>query len=291
MQFLRRIASVTLSLWLVLQVCTTGAEKSADKISATVLAKDSLTAPRQEGRIEVRLLAKGLLHDAPLGGEPVELVLNGTTAATGMTGADGRAFLSLVPVAAVRGIVPVTIRVGASPRVSAAEGHANLVVWDRRTPVLTVELSSLMEEPRSDGPLPALGSGLQQDVRPMADAAGELAKLSQFYYGIMYVTTVPSGADGFGIGTDVRNWLASHKFPSGYVLTLPPGDDALGSKIDELREAGWKTIKIGIGRSKAFAETFLRRRLEAIVVPEPSKGEAPRKAKVAKDWKDVRKKL
>jgi hypothetical protein len=74
-------------------------------------------------------------------------------------------------------------------------------------------------------------------------------------------------------------------------MTIPAGEDALGAKIDELHAAGWKTIKIGIGRSKAFAETFLRRRLDAVVVPEPAMGEAPRKAKVAKDWKEVRKKL
>ena len=289
MQFHRRIFSVTLSLWFVLQLCIAGAVKSAEKISAIVHAKDSLAAPREEARIEARVLGKGLLHDAPLGGEPVELVLNGKTAATGMTGGDGKAVLSLVPT--TRGIVPVQIRVGTSPRVSAAEGHANLVVWDRRTPVLAVELSALIEEPRSDGPLQGIGPAFLQEVKPMADAADELAKLSQFYYGLMYVTTVPSGADGFAINTDARNWLASHKFPPGFVITLPSGDDALGAKIDELHGAGWKSIKIGIGRSKAFAETFLRRRLEAIMLIDPSSSEAPRKAKVAKDWKDVRKKL
>ena len=79
------------------------------------------------------------------------------------------------------------------PRVSAAEAHANLVVWERRTPVLVVELSSLIEDARPEGPLSGIGSGLQQDLKPMPDAAAELAKLSQFYYGIIYVATVPSG--------------------------------------------------------------------------------------------------
>jgi hypothetical protein len=65
----------------------------------------------------------------------------------------------------------------------------------------------------------------------------------------------------------------------------------LGAKIDEFHAAGWKTIKTGVGRSKAFAEAFLQRRLDAIMVPEPTKGEVPRKARVAKNWKDVRKKL
>jgi len=55
--------------------------------------------------------------------------------------------------------------------------------------------------------------------------------------------------------------------------------------------AGWTQLKTGIGRTKVFAESFLQRRLEAVMVPEPAKGEAPRKAKVAKEWKEVRKKM
>jgi len=285
----RLIARAAFFLLLVVHLFIAGAVESADKVSATVLVKDSLTAPRQEATIEAKLLGKGLLRDSPLGGEPVEIVINGATAATGLTGGDGRAVLSVMPTG--RGIVPLQVRVGASPRVSAAEGRANVVVWERRTPVLVVELSAVMEEPPTTSPLPGIASGFQQEWKPMADAAEELAKLSQFYYGLMYVAAVPSGGDGFSVSADARNWLATHKFPSGFVLPLPPGEEALGSKIDELHEAGWKSVKTGIGRSKAFAEAFLHRRLEAIVVPEPSKGEAPRKAKVAKDWKEVRKKL
>ncbi|MCA1958112.1 MAG: hypothetical protein LDL14_06250, partial [Nitrospira sp.] len=63
-----------------------------------------------------------------------------------------------------------------------------------------------------------------------------------------------------------------------------------GEKLDELRAEGWKTLKIGIGRSTAFVEAFLNRRLQAVMVPEPS-GEAPPKARVAKDWQEMRKKL
>ena len=262
---------------------------SADKITATILVKDSLTVPRQEATIEAKLLAKGLLHDSPLGGEPVELVVNGAIRATGMTGGDGRAVLSFVPTA--KSIVPVQVRIGASPRVSGAEGQANLVVWERRTPILMIEVSSLMEGPPSGGPLPGLVPVPTQDVKPLSDAADELAKLSQFYYGIIYVTAIPPSADGFATSAETRSWLATHKFPHGLVMTVPTGEEALGAKIDELHAAGWKTIKIGIGRSKAFAETFLRRRLDAVLVPEPAKGEVPRKAKVAKDWKEVRKKL
>ena len=72
---------------------------------------------------------------------------------------------------------------------------------------------------------------------------------------------------------------------------LPSDPAALGAKLDEMHAAWWTTLKIGVGRTKAFAEAFLQRRLDAVMVPEPAKGEAPRKAKVAKEWKEVRKKL
>jgi hypothetical protein len=124
--------------------------------------------------------------------------------------------------------------------------------------------------------------------KPMVGAVDELAKLTQFYYRVIYVV---AGRDGFQSSAEAREWLKKHKFPAGYVLTLPTDTNALGAKIDELHADGWRTVKVGIGRSKAFVESFIQRRLDAIMVPEPPKGEVPRKAKVAKDWKEVRKKL
>ena len=55
----RRIAHATFYLLLLFHVCSAGAVKGADKVSATVLVKDSLTAPRQQTTIEAKLLAKG----------------------------------------------------------------------------------------------------------------------------------------------------------------------------------------------------------------------------------------
>lgn len=126
----------------------------------------------------------------------------------------------------------------------------------------------------------------------MLDAADELEKLTKFYYRVIYAVTSSAGAsDGFQAGAEAREWLRTHKFPTGYVMVLPSVEQALGTKLDELHNAGWKTIKTGIGRTKAFAQAFLQRRLDVVLVPESVKGEIPRKAKVAKGWKDVRKKL
>jgi hypothetical protein len=126
----------------------------------------------------------------------------------------------------------------------------------------------------------------------MPDAADELAKLTQFYYRVIYVVSLSSSdADGFRAAAEARTWLTAKKFPPGYLSVLPPGGSAVGAKLDELHAAGWKTVKTGVGRSRAFAEAFLQRRLEAVMVPEPASGETPRKAKVAKEWKEIRKKL
>src|SRR5689334_18768400 len=210
---------VLLALWLLVEVCVAPAVHGADKTAVTVFVKDSLTAPRQEAKIEAKLVAKGLLRDTVLGGEPVDLLVNGATAATGMTGGDGRAMLSFTPTA--KGIVPVQVRVGSSPRVTPAEGGANVIVWERRTPVLMVELASLFQESGGGGLVPGLASGVRPDLQPMPDAADALGKLSQFYYGIIYVAAVQAGADGFVVGADTRTWLATHKFPVGFVLTIP----------------------------------------------------------------------
>jgi hypothetical protein len=50
-------------------------------------------------------------------------------------------------------------------------------------------------------------------------------------------------------------------------------------------------MKTAIGRTRPFADALLHQRLEVVVVPELPKAELPRKAKAAKDWKEVRKKL
>ena len=261
---------------------------AAEKTSATILVKDALTSPNQPATIEAKLTSKGLLTTNPLGGEPLELMVDRKVVATAMTGGDGKAFLTYTPKA--QGLVRIQVRVGNSPRVSSTEEQASLAIWEKRQPILMIELSSLIEEPMPSR-IPSIGMGPESERKPMPEATEELGKLTQFYYRVIYVVTWPARADRFQSMADARDWLKTHKFPAGYVVTLPPDTDAIGTKIDELHAAGWKTVKTGIGRSKTFAEAFLQRRLQAVIVPEPMKGDVPRKAKTAKDWKEVRKKL
>jgi hypothetical protein len=249
---------------------------AAEKVPGTLTVHDSLTAPNQPAIIEATLTGKGLLTEAGQGGEPIELLVAGNVVATAMTGGDGRAFLSYTPKA--KGEVPFTVRIGTTPKVAVTKASANLAVWERRSPIMAVEMAALIEN--------------AEGRRPMPDAAKELGKLTQFYYNVIYVVTQDKQAGSTDqVNAQARQWLKDQKFPVGHILVLPSGPEAFGAKLDELHAAGWKTLKLGVGRTKAFAEAFLQRRLEAVMVPEPAKSEAPRKAKVAKEWKDVRKKL
>ena len=264
---------------------------AAEKIPGTLTVHDSLTSPNQPATIEATLRWKSFLTETGLGGEPIELLVAGHVVATAKTDNHGRAVLSYTPKA--KGAVPFTVRVGITPRVAVVEAGANLVVWERRSPIMAVEMAALVEGAVGQGPTVTWTGKEAEGGHPMPNAAEELGKLTQFYYNVLYVvtqdTTVGSTADQ--VNAQARQWLKEQKFPLGHILVLPSDPETLGAKLDELHAAGWKTLKIGVGRTKAFAEAFLQRRLEAVMVPEPVKGEAPRKAKVAKEWKDVRKKM
>lgn len=264
---------------------------AAEKIPGTLTVHDSLTAPNQPVTIEATLTWKGLLTETGLGGEPIELLVAGNVVATTMTGGDGRAFLSYTPKA--KGTVPFTVRVGTTPRVALTEAGANLAVWERRSPIMAVEMAALMEDAVGQGPTVTWPGKDAEGRRPMPDAAEELGKLTQFYYNALYVVTLDRavGSTTDQANAQARQWLKDRKFPVGHILVLPSDPEAFGAKLDEMHAAGWTTLKIGVGRTKAFAEAFLQRRLEAVMVPEPAKGNASRKAKLAKEWKDVRKKL
>src|SRR6266849_10066290 len=263
---------------------------AAEKIPGTLTVHDSLTSPNQLATIEATLTGKSLLTETGLGGEPIELLVAGNVVATAMTGGDGRAFLSYTPKA--KGAVPFTVRVGTTPRVAVVEAGANLAVWEHRSPIMAVEMAALMEDPAGQGSTMTLPGREAEGRRPMPDAANELGKLTQFYYNVLYVVTQDkAGGSNDQVNAQARQWLKDQKFPVGHILVLSSDPEAFGAKLDEMHAAGWKTLKIGVGRTKAFAEAFLQRRLEAVMVPEPAKGDAPRKAKVAKGWKDVRKKM
>ncbi len=283
-----------ISQWLVL-ICLVGNLPSAsavEKTEGTLTLNDALTYPNHTTRIEAKLTEKTLLVDKPLGGEPVELSVEGKPAATAMTGGDGRAFLEYVPKRS--GVFPMSAKLGASPRIAPAETSANLYVWERRRPILLVESAALIEEGRRESlPLPSLPGDVKPHlaVQLASDAPEELGRLSRFYYNLIYVAW-PGDENGDHINSEIlRRLMRENRLPVGYVLSVKPGRAALESALDDLKQQGWSMMKAGIGRTSGFAEALLDQRMEVVIVPEPRKGELPRKAKSVKEWKEVRKKL
>src|SRR5512145_2391354 len=200
-----------------------------EKISGTLTVRDSLTSPNQPATIQATLTKKYLLSETGLGGEPIELLVDGNVVATAMTGGDGRAILSYSPKA--KGAIPFTVRVGTTPRVAAAEAGANLAVWERRSPILAVEMAALMEDPAGQNPIMIWPGKEAEGRRPLPDAAEELGKLTQFYYNVLYVATVDKTVGSNDqVNAQVRQWLKDQKFPVGHILVLPPGSEALGAK-------------------------------------------------------------
>jgi hypothetical protein len=276
-----------LSIFIVLTATTI--LSAAEKIPGTLTVQDHLTSSTQSVTIEVALTRTGS-PETGLGGEPIEFVIAGNVVATAKTGSDGRARLSYTPKA--KGVVPFTVRVGEASSAAATEASAIVDVWERRSPIMVVDMTSLMDDPSGQGPTMTWPGKEAEGRGALPDAAEELGKVTQFYYNVFYVVAQDKAGSSISqVNEQARQWLKDRKFPAGHILVLPSGSAAMGAKLDELHEAGWKTIKVGVGRTKAFAEAFLQRRLDAVMVPEPAKSEVPRKAKVAKKWKDVRKKL
>ncbi|WP_447983580.1 hypothetical protein [Nitrospira sp. Nam74] len=263
---------------------------AADKVTAQLSVPDALTLLNRPVKLEARLTQQGLLARAGLGGEQVEYVVGGKKVGTAMTGGDGRAFFEYTP--HMRGNLTMTVRVVESARVASTEGTGTLFSWERRRPILLVEVASLMEEPKTPIvpfiPLPPLPGGKTASISPTPapDAAEELKRLTDFYFNVIYVTSHSS----MGESDDMRRWLHTHRFPPGPIVPIVTGKGALTTMIERLRADGWDNVKAGIGRTSDFAEDFVAQRLDVVIVPEPEREQLPKKAQVAMSWKDVRKK-
>ena len=161
--------------------------RAAEKVTATLIVSDILSMPGRSVKLEAQLRRDALLNRGGLGGEELEFFLEGKTVGTALTGGDGRAFLEVS--SKMRGNQTITVRLTSSPRVQNAEGTGLLASWERRRPILLVDIMALMQ--KSDT-LPKLLPSLSLNVGgqnlgvPDTDAAHELKKLGEFYYNVLY---------------------------------------------------------------------------------------------------------
>jgi hypothetical protein len=284
-------ARLVLTLLLIGALEAVSAVNAADKIAGTLVVRDALTMPGRPVMIQARLAQDRLLQQAAIGGEQLEFAVAGKKIGTAMTGGDGRAFLEYTP--RMRGNQVITARLVPNKRVESPEATATLACWERRRPILLVEAAALVEVPSAPSvPFPSLPLEIARPagLTPAPDAAEELKRLAEFFYNVVYLS--PSDRQETGKGEDLREWLRRHRFPTGLVLTINPGESALSAKIEEMRAEGWDNLKAGIGRTREFAEALAALRMVVVIIPASSRDEeVPKKAFLAKDWKEVRKKL
>jgi len=280
-----RLACLVIFLPILLAVPVVAS--AAEKVTAKLFVSDALTRPDRPVKLEARLVQAGLFGHAGLGGEQLEFLVGGKKVGTALTGGDGRGFFEYSP--RMRGNLSLTVRLVESPRVKFVEGTGTLFSWERRRPILLVESLSLMDDTKVPiVPLPplAVGKTLPLSLTPAPDAADELKRLTDFYFNVMYVVK----QSGTGETEDLRQWLQKHRFPPGPIVAIQNGGEALATMIEGLRTDGWDNVKAGIGRTREFADVLVTRRLDVVIVPESDRGQLPKRAQIAKSWKEVRKK-
>ncbi len=262
-----------------------------EKVEGILRLQDALTSPGTEVTIEARLVRPTALRESGLGGETLQLLVRGKPVATAMTGGDGRARFQFAPT--MRGTFPMAVRVLSSPRVRSEEALGTLASWERRRPILLVELLSLAKPaPPTTSPVPGLpiflGDGA--DLEPAAEAQDELGRLTRYYFNVLYLQR--GGRPAVGEHGDPREWLRRHEFPPGVLRAIPAGDEALTAFLEDMSESGWPNIKAAIGATAEFAEVLVEQRVHTVILPASEEDrELPRRARAVETWKGVRKEI
>jgi hypothetical protein len=257
-------------------------------ISAAVLSvPDELTFPGKAVQLQARLTNPEAVGEIGIPDQALEFFVHGRTVGQASTDAQGWARLDFIP--RMRGNLSIVVKVVTQSKAEAIEGKGVLLSWERRRPILLIDLAVAVEETlHAEAPRPELfqDPGLVLgDAHPAA--AEELGKLSEFYYNLVYLDLT-----GRGRLEDIQAWLREHHFPPGMIRVLPGTPTALTELLHDLKEEGWEKVSGGIGRTADFAEVLVQNRLQTIILPLPDLQERfPRRAIVLHDWSRVRRYL
>ena len=128
-----------LVLFAVVAMATTG--EAGGKVPGTLGVRDALTLPNHSGRIE----AQGAVKAAgpPLSGVVLHLQIDGKEIATGKTSESGQVSFDYLP--KMRGTNMISVSVDPGAPIAAEKVDATLCVWERRRPILVVELEALIQ--------------------------------------------------------------------------------------------------------------------------------------------------
>lgn len=248
---------------------------------------DALTFPSKPVQLQARLTKHLPEGEQGLAKEPVEFSLQGHVLGTATTDIEGWARLEFAP--KMRGNLSLSAKWATTAKADVVKGRGVVLSWERRRPILLIDLAVLVEGPlevnvpQPEGfPDPGLILG-----QPSEAAPAELSKLSQFYYNLVYLDRT-----GTGRLEAIQRWLRDQEFPPGMIKILPQSTTSLPDLLVSLKDAGWENVSGGIGRTSEFANVLVKNRLKTIILPLPDHDEQfPRRAIVLNDWSRVRRHL
>jgi len=254
----------------------------AAKLSVT----DGLTSPGKRIPLQARLTNPEAEGEIGIPDQALEFFVHGRRVGQANTDAQGWARLDFVP--SMRGNLSIIVKVMTQSKADAIEGKGVLLSWERRRPILLIDLAVVAEELVTEAPPPELYQDpgmILGEAHPAA--AAELGKLAEFYYNLVYLDLT-----GRGHLEGIQTWLRDHQFPPGMIRILPQAATALTDLLHDLKTEGWEKVSGGIGRTASFAEILVQNRLQTVILPPPDIQERfPRRAIVLNDWSRVRRHL
>lgn len=259
----------------------------SEERSVVLYVTDALTFPSKPVQLQARLTEQRPEGEQGMAKEPVEFFIQGRALGKVTTDSEGWARLEFAP--KMRGNLELRARWATAAKAEVVEGHGVLLSWERRRPILLIDLAVLVEgELDTEPPPPELfpDPGLILG-EPHAAAPAELSKLSKFYYNLVYLDQT-----GRGRLEAIQSWLRKQQFPPGMIRILPKTATSLHDLLLTLKEEGWENISGGIGQTADFAEALVKNRLQTIILPRPDTDERfPRRAIILNDWSRVRRHL
>jgi hypothetical protein len=255
--------------------------------AADLSVTDGLTSPGKRIQLQARLTNPEAEGEIGIPDRVLEFFVHGRTVGQANTDARGWARLDFVP--SMRGNLSIVVKVVTQSKAEAIEGKGVLLSWERRRPILLIDLAVLVAgELDTEAPPPELFQDpglILGDAHPAA--AAELGKLAEFYYNLVYLDQT-----GRGRLEVIQAWLRDHQFPPGMIRILPRTPTALTDLLHDLKAEGWEKVSGGIGRTAGFAEVLVQNRLQTIILPLPNIQERfPHRAIVLNDWSRVRRHL
>jgi hypothetical protein len=288
MQTMKAIAKrmfIIVSLVGLLGVLSTGV--GSEERAIELYVTDALTFPSRPVQLQARLTEHRPEGDQGIPEEPVEFFLQGRALGKATTDSQGWARLEFAP--QMRGNLELRVRWATAAKAEVVEGRGVLLSWERRRPILLIDLAVLVEEEfETESPQPELfpDPGLILG-ESQAAAPAELSKLSKFYYNLVYVDKT-----GKGRLEAIQSWLRKQRFPPGMIRILPQTATSVTDLLLALKEEGWENISGGIGQTADFADALVKNRLQAIILPRSDTDERfPRRAIILNDWSRVRRHL